>query len=189
MRWQQLFADLRGQFEAAEVEADRADVASRARTEVGAVLLADRLRGSLGAPVSLRCRGVGAVAGVLTEVGANWLLLEDERAREVLVAAAAVLAVGGLGRLTAPAEPDSPVRSRLDLRWALRTLARDRAAVQVGLADGGFVIGTIDRVGADFVEVAEHAADEPRRDTAVRGVQAVAIDAVVTVRTLSPAWG
>jgi hypothetical protein len=38
-------------------------------------------------------------------------------------------------------------------------------------------------VGADYVELAEHAADEPRRAEAVRGVRAVVITAVAVVRT------
>jgi hypothetical protein len=123
---------------------------------------------------------------VLTDVGVDWLLLEDEAGRELLVSGSALLAVRGLGQVTAAPEPPSAVRDRLDLRWAIRALTRDRAAVQLVLVDGGMVVGTIDRVGADFAEVAEHAADEPRRQKAVRDVQAVAIDAVAVVRTLLP---
>jgi hypothetical protein len=38
-------------------------------------------------------------------------------------------------------------------------------------------------VGADFLELAEHSADEPRRAAAVQGVSAVALDALAVVRT------
>jgi hypothetical protein len=41
-------------------------------------------------------------------------------------------------------------------------------------------------VGADHLELAEHAADQPRRATAVRGVRAIALPAVAVVRTLAP---
>ena len=43
MRWQQLFDDLQSQFDAQEAAAEQAESASRARVEVGAVRLADRL--------------------------------------------------------------------------------------------------------------------------------------------------
>ena len=89
MRWQQLFADLQGQFEEQEAAADRAEWSSRARAEIGSVVLADRLRGALGSPLFLQCRGAGRVAGRLVEVGPDFVLLEDEQARSSLVAAGA----------------------------------------------------------------------------------------------------
>jgi len=187
MRWQQLFDDLQSQFDAEEAAAERAESASRTRSEVGAVHLAERLGGALGAPVTLDVRGAGRVAGVLLDRGPDWLLLADDQGREQLVALAAVRSVAGLGRRTAVAEPVDGVRARLDLRRALRGLVRDRAAVQVVLDDGGTVAGTMDRVGADYVEVAEHPVDVPRRGEAVQGVRAVVISAIAVVRTVSPA--
>src|SRR4051812_701873 len=100
MRWQQLFADLQAQMEEAEAAEERSESASRARAEIGAVRLAERLRGAQGAFLALGCGGAGRVTGRLVEVGADWLLLEDEQARSCLVATAAVRWVGGLGRLT-----------------------------------------------------------------------------------------
>jgi hypothetical protein len=125
------------------------------------------------------------VSGVLTEVGPDWLLVEDDGVRSCLVASGAVRSVAGLGRRTAAAEPVGPVRGRLDLRRALRGLARDRCAVQVVLDDGGVLSGTLDRVGADYVELAEHPADLPRRAEAVQGVRAVVIARIAVVRTVS----
>src|SRR3954468_6510823 len=105
MRWEQLFVDLQAQFEAEEAATERAESASRARAEVGAVELADRLRGSLGLPLTLGCGGAGTVAGTLVEVGPDWFLVEDDAARQSLVALSAVRWVSGLGRRTAPAGP------------------------------------------------------------------------------------
>jgi hypothetical protein len=181
MRWQQLFADLSAQFEEAASAEQRTDVAARARTEAAAVALADRLRGARGGEVALQCRGAGWVRGRLTDAGRDWVLLDDERGGELLVALAAVRVAGGLGRLTGAPE-EGPVRSRLDLGRARRGLARDRSAVVVVLDDGALLSGTVDRVGADFVELARHEPDEPRRASAVREVQAVAIAAVAVVR-------
>ncbi|SDX76749.1 hypothetical protein SAMN05660209_01155 [Geodermatophilus africanus] len=186
MRWQRLFADLQAEFDEAEAAAARAEDATRRRVETGAVRLVDRLAGALGGTVVLRCSGAGDVSGELVEVGADWLLLTGEGRREVLVATAKVRTVAGLGRATAPAEDPGPVRARLDLRWALRGLARDRSVVQVVLDDGAVYVGTVDGVGADHVELAEHAADQPRRAAAVRGVRAIALPAVAVVRTLTP---
>ena len=186
MRWQQLFADLQAQFEEEESAAERAESGSRARAEIGGLALGDRLRGSLGAQVSVTVRGAGQLSGVLADVGADWLLLADELGRDVLVATPAVRAVAGLGRRTGVAEAPGFVRSRLDLRRVLRGLARDRAAVQLILDDGSVLVGTVDRVGADYVELAEHPADAPRRAEAVSGVRAVVISAAAAVRTSLP---
>lgn len=186
MRWQRLFADLQAEFDEAETAAERAEDASRRRVEAGAVRLADRLAGALGRPLTLRCSGAGDVTGHLVEVGTDWLLLTDESRREVLVATSTVRTVAGLGRATAPAEEPGPVHGRLDLRRALRGLARDRSVVQVVLDDGSSYVGTVDGVGADHVELAEHAADQPRRSAAVRGVRAISLPAVAVVRTLTP---
>ena len=186
MRWQQLFADLEGQFHEAHTAGERAETASRIRAEVGAVRLDQRLRGALGSSLWARCRGAGTIAGVLVDVGPDWLLLEQELRREVLVAAAVLTSVSGLNRRTAAQVDPGPVRGRLDLRWVLRQLARDRSPVQVVLDDGAVLTGTVDRVGADFVELAEHSTDQPRRAAAVHGVQAVLIGAIAVVRRLTP---
>src|SRR5688500_859858 len=124
MRWQQLFADLQAQLEEEESAAERSESASRARAERGAVRLSQRLLGSLGGPASVTCRGAGQAGGVLVDVGSDWLLLEADRGRQALVATAAVRAVAGLGRATAPPQPEGAVRGLLDLRRALRALAR-----------------------------------------------------------------
>jgi hypothetical protein len=187
MRGEQLFADLEAQGAEQEAAAEQAEEASRARAEYGRVLLADRLRGASGQQLSLTCRGVGELAGQLVDVGVDWLLLIDGQARELLVASRAVTAVAGLVAVTAPASEQGEVARRLDLRRALRGLARDRATVSCLIEDGGVLGGTVDRVGADFLELAEHPLDRPRRRGAVTAVRAVPLWAVVAVRTSLPA--
>src|SRR4051812_857040 len=139
MRWEQLFADLQAQFEAEETAAEQAESGSRARAEVGALVLGDRLRGAVGLPLVLGCGGAGTVAGTLVDVGEDWLLVEDDGARQSLVASAAVRWVSGLGRRTAAPEAVGTVRGRLDLRRAPRGPGRGRRAGPILLHDSGFL--------------------------------------------------
>ena len=180
MRWQKLFADLEAQFSAAAAAAELAESASRARAEGGSVQLVERLAGAVGQPVQLRCRGAGQVAGVLAEVGPDWVLLSAGEGRELLVVTASITLASGLVRRTLAAAEERP-RVRTDLRRALRGLVRDRSTVALSLADGGHLGGTLDRVGADFVEIAEHEVGEPRRAAAVRAVHAVPLGALAVV--------
>jgi hypothetical protein len=117
------------------------------------------------------------------------VLLRDEQGRELLVALGVVEAVAGLGAVTAAPEDEGAVARAWDLRRALRGLARDRAAVQCRLVGGAVLSGTVDRVGADFLELAEHHLDQPRRRGAVRAVRAVALSAVAVVVSVQPAVG
>jgi len=92
-----------------------------------------------------------------------------------------VTSASGLVRRTVAGDDDDRPRVRFDLRLVLRATARDRSAVVLTTDDGAVLTGTIDRVGADFVELAEHPLGEPRRAGAVRAVHTVALGAVATV--------
>jgi hypothetical protein len=187
VRWEQLFADLESQFAEWDGADGATEQASRERAEHGQVRLADRLRAAQGWPVTLTCRGAGQVSGRLVDIGVDWVLLVDDQHREVLIAMGTVRAVAGLGSGTAARVESGIVERRLDLRRALRGLARDRAPVQCLLDDGSVLTGTVDRVGADFLELAEHPVDVLRRRGAVTGVRAVVLAAVAVVRTVRPA--
>ena len=181
MRWRRLFDDLEAQVDAALDAELEGEVAERSRREAALVRLRDRLLAAVGATVGVHLPGAGQVQGVLADCGVDWLLLE-QGGGEVLVPLPAVLGVTGVGA-TAAAQDDSSVGASLDLRWALRGLARSRAAVRLVLLDGTVVSGTLDRVGADHVDLAEHGRDEPRRASAVRQVRLVPIAALVAVRS------
>jgi hypothetical protein len=183
MRWDRLFADLQAQVAAAEAAELAGEIVERTRIEVGALRLRDRLRAALDTPVRLTCLGGEMVAGPLHRVGPDWLLVAERPERDALVALSAVTSVAGLGPLTAPPAELGVVEAKLDLRYALRGVSRDRAGVTLTLHDSTSVSGTIDRVGADFIEVAEHPTGELRRAHTVRQVRTVPLTALAVVRT------
>jgi hypothetical protein len=182
MRWDELFADLEGQLAAAEGAELAAEVADRTRHEAAQLSLLDRLAPAAGHDVRLHVRGVGQVSGRLDQVGAEWLLVSEAAGRQALVPVAAVLSAGGLGALSRAPGQEGRVFARLGLGSALRAIARDRVQVVIGLLDGSSVTGTVDRVGSDFVEVAEHGPGEPRRRSEVSGMRAVPFAAIAVVR-------
>lgn len=182
MRWRQLFEDLEAQLEAAEAAEMAGEVAERTRRETALLRLVDRLRPAEGVGVTVAVPGAGVVRGRVLDAGCDWLLLDEGAGRELLVPLAAVLGVSGLGSASA-APDDGPVAKRLDLRWALRGLARSRTGLALGLVDGSLVTGTLDRVGADHVDLAEHAPGEARRAPAVRQVRLVPLAAIALVRS------
>jgi hypothetical protein len=183
VRWQRLFSDLEAQAEELATRDFEGEVAERTRIEIGKLRLVDRLRAATGHSVQVSCLGAGLVCGDLDQVGSGWLLLTESPGREALIPLDAVLSLVGLGALSATPGSEGRVGSRLDLRHALRRIVRDRAPVQVLLVDGTGFDGTLDRVGADFVEVAEHPRGEPRRSTAVQRVRTLPLAALALVRT------
>jgi hypothetical protein len=183
MRWDDLFADLDAQLEAAEAAGLAGEVTDRTRREHGQLRLVDRLRPVLGATLTVTCTGVGTAHGRLLDVGTDWLLLEETGKRELLLSGATVLAVSGIGTRSDVSGAEGEVTRRLDLRWALRGLARNRAGVQVVLVDGTVAVGTFDRVGADHVDLAEHPPGEARRASAVRQVRVLRLSGISAVRS------
>ena len=155
VRWERLFADLEAQLAATQAQEARVGLAQLVRAERASTRLADRLRASVG--LSLRVQ-VGplpgdpdaAVVGDLLDLGVDWVLVAEGMAGRALVPLAAVQAVTGLAPYAAP--PQADPRSRLGLSHALRALSQDRATVAVS-TPARTLVGRLDRVGADHVEV------------------------------------
>lgn len=177
VRWLSLFDDLEAQLDREERAGLEAEVAERVRAERAGVALGDRLLAHAGARLALTLPG-GRVQGVVRDVAPQWVLLVEDRT-PVLVPTAAVVAVHGLARVVAP-EPGTVLR-RLGIGHALRGLARDRTAVTVH-AGREVLTGTIDRVGADHLDLAVHDLGEARRPGAVSAVVAVAFAHLQQVR-------
>ena len=183
MRWDDLFRDLEAQLAAAQAAELDAEVADRVRREAALLGLLDRVRAAVGHPVVVRVLGAGPVDGVLADVGSQWLLVAETGGREVLVPMAAVVSLGGLRAWSEAPGSAGQVFARLGLGSALRGIARDRLPVQVWLTDASVVSGTVDRVGADFVEVSEHGPGEARRRDEVGSVRTVPFTALALVRS------
>lgn len=183
MRWERLLADI----EAAEAARNRAEMlgeaAERARAEMASVTLEARLRAAVGRALALEMDGPQRCTGIVEAVGAGWLTLAEPAARWV-VATNHLVWVEDLPSLAAP-EPADAVRrvyEGLGMRHVLRGLAADRAAVRIGLGTADACTGTIDRVGADWIDVAAHAVGEPRRARDVRTRRTVRIGAIRFLR-------
>ena len=180
MRWEGLFDDLAAQWDAEERRDRDAEVADRTRRDRAAVALLERLAAHRGARLGVRLRAGVSLEGEVSDLGRDWLLLRlDTGRREALVPLAAVTALAGLpGR-------SGPVGSarRFGLGYALRALSRDRAVVRVTDVAGRTTTGTIDAVGADAVDLAEHPPEEPRRAANVRAVWTIPVAALVVIES------
>ena len=171
MRWERLFDDLEAQ---AAAEADlelAAEVADRTRRERAVLGLHERLAGMrrVGA-ISAEVAGLGAVRAVVADVGADWVLLAPTPERSVLVPFGALRSVVGLAGRIAPV---GAVAKGFTVGAALRAISRDRAVVTIVDRDGQRRSGTIDAVGQDAVDLAEHPIDLPRRPEHVGDVRTI----------------
>jgi hypothetical protein len=180
VRWARLFDDLGGQLDAAESADRAAESAELRRLELSRVTLLDRMAGAAGSNVTMSVEGLDPLTGVLTQVGTDWALVQAGAGIETLVALSAVTAMTDLPVASGP--PGEDLGPPLGLGFVLRRLARDRATVAVVVRTGDVCTGTIDRVGADFLDVAEHPADRPRRAAAVQRVRTIPFSALAVVR-------
>ena len=180
MRWEDLFADLEAQGEAQAAAELAAEVSERTRIETAALHFADRLHPAQGHQVVVSTVGA-TVRGVLLALGSDWVLVEIEGSRQALVRLGAVLGVTGLGAHSSAPASQGRVPARLGLASALRAVARDRAPVVITRIDGSRLSGTLDRVGGDFLEIAEHPIGEARRKGAISAVRIVPFTALAVV--------
>lgn len=188
MRWEDLFADLELQWEADEAAELASELADRSRREASYLRLIDRMRPVVGRPT--RCRVQGAprspetLHGTLAALGVDWFLLAEPSATEALVPIRSLLAVENLASVSAQPGHEGPLAARLDLRYVLRGVVRDRSACTLRLIDGSTLHGTPARVGADFLEIAEHAVGEYARPGRVRAGWTLPLEAIAFLRRL-----
>ncbi|MGB5952894.1 MAG: hypothetical protein WBG57_10350 [Ornithinimicrobium sp.] len=185
MRWTRLFDDLEAQLVALEQAELEEEVAESTRSQRGSLLMLEALTADVGRRLRIEALGIGRVEGHLTEVGSDWCMIETAvhgpaRRRSVLMSMPAIQSVTGLSGAVDQRQGVSG--RRFDMRSALRALARDRAMVRIHLASGTTVSGTIDRVGRDHIDLADHPEDAPRRASAVRHMTTVPTWALCALR-------
>jgi hypothetical protein len=179
-----VFDELEAEFEAGlRREAEQESLAA-VRGEVGATVLWEQLARRVGTEATVFA-GTRAFRGSVVASYPEFLVLRATDGTEHLIR------YGPAGSVALPAEPSTlrpaPVAAarRYQLALALRELARRREPVRVELVDGSSCDGTIESVGSDYLEVAEHDLGEARRRAAVRARRCVGFPAVVAV-TLPP---
>ncbi|GAA2984609.1 hypothetical protein JOD63_001899 [Microbacterium terrae] len=187
MRWDRFFDDLEDQL-ASEWEAERASLDTEAeRLRLSRLELRDRLAAlAVGATeVSFDLAGGHSLRAEVGAVGADWAALALGR-RRGLVPLSALLGIGmphaELLRTARAVPARSTLTERMTFGFVLRDLVRRRAGVMIRLADGAVVTGTIDRAGADHLDLAVHEHGAPRRADAVTGFRIVPLAAVSLVQ-------
>lgn len=186
VRWDRLFDDLEAQA-SAEWEAERAALASEAeRVRFARVTLRERLFALREQKAHVRADlAVGSpIEGSVVAVGADWVALDRGTRSVSIVSASAIVAL----RMPHPdllhsagTPPRSELRERLSLGFVLRDLARRRVPVLIELSTGDRVAGTVDRAGADHLDLALHDLAVPRHPAAVTAFRIVPCSHVVQI--------
>lgn len=198
VHWDRLFEDLEGQL-AAEWESERAALdAESERLRVSRLELRSRLRVlcAAAAPATIDLPGSARIRARLHSLGSDWVAATIIEAEETSTTRSTRIlplhAVRGLsvdhGLLLSSLDDSdaaTPVlRERMSLGFVLRDLGRRRVPVRIISVDGSDLYGTVDRAGADHLDIALHDPGEPRTAQAVRGFRIIPFSAVTSVQTV-----
>ncbi len=204
MRWERFFEDLEDQL-ASEWEAERVALDTEAeRLRLSRVTLRERLCALAGpaaeADQSLELLDDTVLTGRIAAVGMDWVAMDaaTRRSGVLVVPLSALRTIAtshtDLLRSARPAASDSraSLTQRMGLGFVLRDAARRRVPVTAQLLGGRGLAGTIDRAGADHLDLALHEHGAPRRATEVTGHRMVPFAAIASVRlesTAEPVFG
>ncbi|MDY0909048.1 hypothetical protein [Microbacterium sp. CFBP9034] len=198
MRWDRFFDDLEDQL-ASEWEAERAALDTEAeRLRLSRVALQERLSQLVGpehaAPeVSFEFADGMLLRATVTGVGADWVALLPAEGRTGAVVApfwsisTIAMPHHDLLRSARPAPARSVLADRLTFGFVLRDLVRRRVGVAVHCTSARVLTGTIDRAGADHLDLAVHDPGAPRRADAVSGHRIVPFAAIAWIGVDGPA--
>jgi hypothetical protein len=191
VRWDRFFDDLEGQL-ASEWEAERAALDTEAeRLRLSRVSLRERLmtlaehEPADEAP-SFEVADGTVLSAHVSGVGTDWVALEGGRSGALVLPFSSIAAIGmphaDLLRSARPGPLRGPLAERLTLGFVLRDLVRRRVAVALHLTSGRMLAGTIDRAGADHLDLAIHEPGAPRRASEVTGHRIVLFEAIAWIR-------
>lgn len=196
MRWDRFFDDLEGQL-ASEWEAERAALDTEAeRLRLSRVSLRERLamlegREPDAAPPSFEIVDGTVISAEVAGVGADWVALHGARSVGLLLPFTAITAIGmahgDVLRSARPAAARSALSDRMTFGFVVRDIVRRRLACAVHLTHGRMLAGTIDRAGADHLDLALHEPGSPRRASQVTGHRVIPFHAVAWIRLESAA--
>lgn len=175
-RFDDLLAGIAAEAEAADAAALDADIAEVERAVRAESRLLDRLRAQRMAHIEIA--GGGQVSGLVAAVGRDVVVIAADDGDWAIPAwgmAAVIELPGGAREAHSPSE-------RLGLASVARAWARQRSVVRVLRVGAGPLDGTIDAVGADHLDLAEHDPGEPRRAEAVRRQVSIPLGAVAALR-------
>ncbi|SJM54475.1 hypothetical protein [Gulosibacter sp. 10] len=210
MRWDDLFDDLAGQFDAGLEEERRRAAVDEERLRITRLTIRDRLGAldralSPGERIGLELRTGERIEIVPVEFGADWFGADlvgaglsapggegvpgggpVSRYGACIVPlagiASVVLDAGQLARSLEPL-PERPgsITGKLGMSIPLRDLARRRCHCEITTAHGA-VLGTVDRVGRDHLDIAVHDVDTPRRQRDIRAYRILPLADITLIR-------
>lgn len=194
MRWDNLFDELESQLEQ-HLGAEELDLrAEEERLRLGRLGLRDRLRAIATGdePLALGLVDGSRITMDVETIGRDWLVGHmagsSSRAAACVVPLASVSVVLPTASqlalsLAASSDAEGPgsAGAGLGLTSVLRDLCRRRCAVAI-TTRSGTLHGTIDRVGRDHLDLAQHDAGSVRRADAVTGICMLPLEEVVVLR-------
>lgn len=193
MRWDHLFDDLESQLEH-ELGAEELDLlAEEERLRLGRLTMRERLRAIIPEVIRLTLADGTRLTLTLGAVGRDWIAGEEVRESgagpSCVVPTASIAACfvdpaqtrASLAQDASGASPVGSLAARLGLPFVLRDLCRRRAPLTI-CTSTELVHGTIDRVGRDHIDLAEHDPGVARRDRDVRALRILPIEQLVLVR-------
>lgn len=194
MRWDRFFEDLEDQLDS-EWEAERAALDTEAeRLRLSQVSLRERIVALVDDPRAHTAHllGGGTAHGRVARVGADWVAVVAGDAR---AGTATIVPLWAIAHIAAPADavlasvrsarPGAASARRMGFGFVLRDLVRRRIPVSLQLPDAQTLTGTLDRAGADHLDVALHDAGAPRRPENIAGYRIVPFAAVRAVHLAS----
>jgi hypothetical protein len=180
-----VFDELEAEFDAGLRREAEQEAVAAVRAELGATVLWEQLARRIGSEATVLA-GARAFRGAIVAGYPEFLVVRGDDGSEHLVRHGPGVSVALAAEPPALRPAPGPATRRYQFALALRELARRREPVRVELSDGTSCDGTIEGVGSDYLEVAEHDLGEARRRQAVRARRFAGYGAVVAV-SLPPA--